>query len=58
MKSHHIIQNQQTPLKPWIGLNVKISYQCDRKKDVFNSIGLNLINGQMVENFHDHLITT
>ena len=45
------LSNQQTPLRPWIGLNVKISYQCDRKKDVFKSIGLNLINGQMVEQF-------
>lgn len=49
-------QNQQIPLKPWIGLNLKVSYQCDRKKDVFYSIGLNLINGQFVENFHDQLL--
>nr|WP_295974273.1 YqhG family protein [uncultured Bacillus sp.] len=47
--------NQQIPLKPWIGLNVKISYQCDRKKDVMRSIGLQLINGQMVENFFETL---
>lgn len=51
-----VIQGKQTPLKPWIGLNLKVSYQCDRKKDVFHSIGLNLINGQIVENFHDHLL--
>jgi len=50
------LANQQSPLKPWIALNVKISYQCDRKKDVFKSIGLNLINGQMVEQFHDKLL--
>ena len=56
MKSPHVIQGKQTPLKPWIGLNLKVSYQCDRKKDVFNSIGLNLINGQIVENFHDQLL--
>lgn len=47
---------RQTPLKPWIGLNVKISYQCDRKKDVYKSIGLQLINGQIVEHFHDKLL--
>lgn len=46
----------QTPLKPWIGLNVKISYQCDRSKDVFQSVGLNLINGQIVDHFHDQLL--
>lgn len=47
---------QQTALKPWICLNVKVSYQCDRKKDVFQSIGLQLINGQIIENFHDKLL--
>lgn len=51
-----ITNKQQIPLKPWIGLNVKISYTCDRKKDVFQSIGLNLINGQIVEEFHDLLL--
>ena len=43
-------------MRPWIALNVKISYQCDRKKDVFKSIGLSLINGQMVQQFHDKLL--
>ncbi|WP_071395734.1 YqhG family protein [Bacillus tuaregi] len=47
---------QQTPLKPWICLNVKVSYQCDRKRDVFQSIGLQLINGQIVEDFHHQLL--
>lgn len=55
-KSPSADRNQQTPLKPWIGLNVKVSYQCDRKRDVFYSIGLNLINGQFIENFHDGLL--
>ena len=50
------LSNQQTPLRPWIALNVKISYQCDRKKDVFKSIGLSLINGQMVQQFHEKLL--
>jgi hypothetical protein len=44
------------PLRPWLGLNVRISYQCDRKRDVFKSFGLQLINGQIVENFHDLLL--
>lgn len=47
---------RQTPLLPWLGLNVRISYQCDRKRDVFKSIGLQLINGFMVEDFHDKLM--
>jgi hypothetical protein len=45
----------QMPLRPWLGLNLRISYQCDRKRDVFRSIGLQLINGQMVDGFHDKL---
>lgn len=52
---NHQHHNIQTPLLPWLCMNVKISYQCDRKRDVFKSIGLQLINGQMVENFHDRL---
>ncbi|CAH2715263.1 hypothetical protein BACCIP111895_02447 [Neobacillus rhizosphaerae] len=52
---NHQQHNKQTPLLPWLCMNVKISYQCDRKRDIFKSIGLQLINGQMVENFHDHL---
>nr|WP_246861084.1 YqhG family protein [Bacillus sp. REN3] len=44
------------PLIPWLGLNMKISYQCDRKRDVFKSIGLNLINGRLLDGFHDRLL--
>lgn len=51
----HRHSNRRTPLLPWLCLNVKISYQCDRKRDIFTSIGLQLINGQMVENFQDRL---
>lgn len=47
---------RQTPLYPWLGINLKISYQCDRKRDVFKSIGLQLINGMMVEDFHNKLL--
>lgn len=46
----------QTPLLPWLCMNVKISYQCDRKRDIFKSIGLQLINGKMVEDFHNYLL--
>ncbi|MGP7816223.1 YqhG family protein [Niallia sp. 01092] len=42
---------QHTALKPWLNINMKISYQCDRKKDVYRSIGLQLINGQIVDDF-------
>ncbi|MED3961998.1 YqhG family protein [Niallia taxi] len=45
--------SKHVALKPWLSMNVKISYQCDRKRDVFRSIGLQLINGQLVDNFHE-----
>jgi Bacterial protein YqhG of unknown function len=47
---------RQTPLLPWLCLNTKISYQCDRKRDVYQSIGLQLINGRMVTGFHERLL--
>lgn len=53
---HKNMPGRQTPLFPWLGINVKISYQCDRKRDLFKSIGLQLINGRMVEGFHDNLL--
>jgi hypothetical protein len=53
---NHSYQKMQTPLLPWLCMNVKISYQCDRKRDIFKSIGLQLINGKMVEDFHDRLL--
>ncbi|MDZ5471025.1 YqhG family protein (plasmid) [Bacillus sp. 31A1R] len=55
-ENHELQSGQHVPLRPWLGINLKISYQCDRKRDVFRSIGLQLINGQMIENFHDELL--
>lgn len=46
----------QVPLLPWLCVNMKISYQCDRKRDVYKSIGLQLINGRMVTDFHEMLL--
>ncbi|PLR99920.1 YqhG family protein [Bacillus sp. T33-2] len=47
---------RQNHLMPWLCINMKISYQCDRKRDVYYSIGLHLINGKMVEGFHEKLL--
>jgi hypothetical protein len=43
------------PLHPWLGLNIKISYQCDRKRDSLLSLGLHLISGTIVEQFQKRL---
>ena len=53
---NHGTNQVQTPMYPWLCMNVKISYQCDRKRDIFKSIGLQLINGRMIEDFHDQLL--
>ncbi|NRG47607.1 hypothetical protein HRF87_23055 [Bacillus sp. CRN 9] len=55
-EDHKAAPGGQMSLRPWLGINLRISYQCDRKKDIFQSIGLHLINGQMVDHFHDRLL--
>lgn len=49
------VHESSLPLEPWIGINAKTSYRCDRKMDVLVSYGLQLISGRIVENFHDRL---
>ncbi|SDH34367.1 YqhG family protein [Alteribacillus bidgolensis] len=46
---------EPTPLFPWLVVNVKISYTSYQRKDSIQSIGLQLIHGQMVENMMEHL---
>jgi hypothetical protein len=51
VKSNHT----NIPLDPWLCINTKISYQCDRKKDHFLSLGLHLISGLIKENFYEQI---
>ncbi|RYM06037.1 hypothetical protein EWH99_04065 [Sporolactobacillus sp. THM7-7] len=44
-------------LEPWLGINYKISYQCDLKKDRICSVGLQLINGTLIDGFQEILQT-
>lgn len=37
---------------PWLGVNYRLSYICDQKKDRLIPIGINLIDGQIVSNFY------
>ncbi|WP_079708518.1 YqhG family protein [Paraliobacillus ryukyuensis] len=46
--------NQHIPLVPWFVLNVKISYIGTVKKEILKSIGINMINGAMVNQMIDH----
>lgn len=46
---------QNIALHPWLVLNTKVSYICDRKKDLFLSLGLNLINGMVIDQIQKKL---
>lgn len=45
--------DMQQPLHPWLAANFKVSFICDRKKDYLFSLGLHLLSGNIVENFHE-----
>jgi len=51
------VNNQHHPktLNPWLGVNYKIELLCDKKKDLIISLGINLSNGKLKENFFDIL---
>ncbi len=49
-------ENYHTALIPWFCLNLKISYLCDRRKDRLCSIGMNLLNGSLMGDFHQNLL--
>ncbi|EST11045.1 YqhG family protein [Sporolactobacillus laevolacticus] len=56
IRLYQILPPQSAPaLEPWLGLNLKISYQCDLKKDEIRSVGLQLINGTLIEGFQTML---
>lgn len=46
---------KHTILNPWLGINYKIEFCCDRKKDKIVSLGINLENGQMKSDFYKFL---
>ncbi|MFB4160542.1 YqhG family protein [Geomicrobium sp. JSM 1781026] len=48
-------QGTNTPLYPWLGLNVRISYTCHRRRDDLRSFGVQLISGETVDGFMDTL---
>ncbi|EZH67749.1 hypothetical protein DH09_07420 [Bacillaceae bacterium JMAK1] len=47
--------HSRTALYPWLCLNVRISYTCHRRRDELRSFGVQLINGETVDNFMDVL---
>ena len=42
-------------LTPWLGANYKISYCSDQTKEMLHSFGINLMTGEVVEDFQESL---
>ena len=51
----HTGQGKGMILTPWLGVNYKISYYCNHTKEMLYSLGINLLNGQITENFQEVL---
>ncbi|MGD8191600.1 YqhG family protein [Brevibacillus ginsengisoli] len=47
--------HRSTPLTPWLCINVKISFICDKKRDCLLSLGINLHHLRMVDDFYTFL---
>jgi hypothetical protein len=43
----------KTILTPWLGVNYKVSYYSDQTKEMFYSLGINLITGNMIDGFQE-----
>ncbi len=46
---------QSTPYTPWLGVNLKVEFQCDRKREELYSFGVSLATGHCRELFHEQL---
>ncbi len=46
-------QTTQVTLTPWLGVNYKITYSSDRTKEMLYSIGMNLMNGAVIDGFQE-----
>ena len=47
----------QTILTPWLGVNYKISYYSDQTKESLYSLGINLMTGDLIEEFQESIST-
>ena len=46
-----------TPYTAWLGVNMRVEFACDRKREEIHSYGISLATGQCVEHFYDRLLT-
>lgn len=50
--------NKRPILTPWIVVNYKVSYYSNQTKEMLHSLGLNLMNGSIITDFHASLSET
>ncbi|MED1785624.1 YqhG family protein [Brevibacillus fortis] len=48
-------KRRSTPLVPWLGMNLKISLLCDKRRDILLYLGINLHQPRMVTDFTSFL---
>jgi len=46
---------RSTPLVPWLGINLKVSLLCDKRRDILLYLGINLHNPRVVRDFTSFL---
>ncbi|PZD95994.1 hypothetical protein DNH61_11235 [Paenibacillus sambharensis] len=47
---------ESVPYTPWLGVNIKVGFECDRKREELHSFGISLATGVCVEQFYDRLL--
>lgn len=45
------------PLAPWLGINYRVEFICDQKRDWIISLGVNLVSGQVKSGFFEQVRT-
>lgn len=47
-----------TPYTAWLGVNLRVEFACDRKREEIISFGVSLATGFCMEGFHDRLLAS
>ncbi|SMO39014.1 YqhG family protein [Melghirimyces algeriensis] len=48
-------RSSSKPYDPWLGINYRVSFICDMKKDEILCLGIHLRSGELVENFYPQI---
>lgn len=44
------------PYTAWLGVNLKVEFACDRKREEIHSFGVSMVTGHCAERFHEQLL--